>query len=391
MCSASSIELGPKEGIFKTALNKIIEFLSAAFGPFLMVVAAAGLLKGIIMVLAALGMMTEGSGTFNLLGSISDACFHFLPVFLAINISRYYGTSEFINALVALSLVFPGMVAHINSEIPAEFMGFGVMAVSYGANLFPVLLASIASCYLEKALNKILPPLLQGFMTPLICLAVIIPLTLVVIGPFGALLSSSLSAGFTYLFELNPIICSAVISPAYLLLCIVGLHWALVPIMLNNIALTGRDPVMAACSVCAGVCFGISLALAIKSKTVDSRSRAIGAACPAIFGIMEPTLFGALIPLKMPLILATVIHIVAGGFIGAFGSSAVAFAPPGPTSLLLALGPGFWPLVIVCLLAAVAAFAGMMCMKYDTFPDPAVTAKETEQCEMPAEPEAGIA
>ena len=358
----------PVSAGWKFVFDKVVEFITAAFLPSITVLAAAGVLKGLTMLISIVGILSDTSNTYLVLMAICNACFYFLPVFLAINIANYFKCTPYVHALIAMSLVYPDMIQLLGQKGGLTFLKMHVMNIDYANMLFPVLLCIIFSCLLEKGLNKILPELLQGFITPALTLAVMVPAALLIFGPIGEIIGNVLTAGFTSLYDFSPVLCGLIISPAYMLLCIFGLHWFLVPIMLNNIALTGWDPVMGMCSIPAFVLCGISLALAVRSKDQHSRSSAIGAAFPAVFGIMEPTIFGVLIPLKKPLILAVIIQAAAGAAVGIAGCQACGFAPPGPSATTLFISHGAITLLIIGLISWVAGFIGMYFLGYHEFP-----------------------
>lgn len=357
-----------KQGAAKY-FNVLVEFITAAFMPSITVLAAAGVLKGIVMLISIAGILPDTSDTYLVMMAISNACFYFLPVFLAINIANYFKCSPYVHALIALTLVHTDMIQLLEKEGGLTIFKIGVMKIDYGNMLFPVLLAATVSCLLEIGLNKILPELLQGFIIPALTLAVMVPATLLIFGPIGEVIGNALTVGFTELYNFSPIICGTIIAPAYMLTCIFGLHWFLVPIMLNNIALTGWDPVMGMCSIPAFVLCGISLALSVRSKENTSRSKSIGAAFPAVFGIIEPTIFGILIPYKKPLILAVIIEAAAGAAVGIFGCAACGFAPPGPSSTTLFIGHGAAAQLIIGIAALILGFVGMFFLGYHKFPE----------------------
>ena len=365
------MEKTTEKNAFQRGFDKVVEFITAAFLPSINVLAAAGILKGIVMLVSLTGILPETSNTYLVLVAISNACFYFLPVFLAINIANYFKCEPYVHALIAMSLVYPDMIALITQDGGLSFLGLSVLNIDYANMLFPVLLAVLFSCLFEKGVNKIMPELLRGFITPALTLAVFVPLTLLVFGPIGEAIGNGLTVGFTALYNFSPILCGLIIAPAYMLLDIFGLHWFLVPIMLNNIALVGTDPVMGMCSIPAFVLCGISLALAVKSADSTSRSKSIGAAFPAVFGIIEPTVFGILIPYKKPLILAVIIEAIAGAAVGIFGCAAVGFAPPGPSATTLFIGHGALAQLIIGVIALALGFAGMTALGYKAFPDAA--------------------
>ncbi|MCC4960298.1 PTS transporter subunit EIIC, partial [Klebsiella pneumoniae] len=282
----------------------------------------------------------------------------------------YFNANIYVNALIALSLVSPGIIELLTSVQPLILFNIPVKKISYGNMLFPVLIATIISCFLEKGIDKFMPNLLKLFVTPALTLAVMVPLILLFFGPMGELIGEYLTYYFTVLYNFNSLLCAAIIAPAYLLLCIFGLHWFLVPIMLNNISQTGWDPVMGMCSIPAWVCMGVSLNMIWRSRSHLSKGKAVSAGVSAIFGIVEPTLFPILIALKKPLVMVTVINIILGAVLGMFDIAASGFLPPGPTATALFIGHGAFKLLVIGFCGSLAGFIGMWFLNYREIPSP---------------------
>lgn len=87
---------------------------------------------------------------------------------------------------------------------------------------------------------------------------------------------------------------------------ILGLHWGLFPIALNNVAVYGYDTIMA---LFGGAIFaqgGAALAVAVKAKDATFKSQALSASLTALLGITEPAMFGVNLRLKKPMACACV-------------------------------------------------------------------------------------
>ena len=65
-----------------TLLSRFIDIVSGIFTPLLGIMAAAGILKGLLALALATGWMVENSGTYKLLFAASDAMFYFFPIVL---------------------------------------------------------------------------------------------------------------------------------------------------------------------------------------------------------------------------------------------------------------------------------------------------------------------
>lgn len=355
----------------KNRFFNLSDFIGAAFIPSLTILGASGLLKGIVIISVYLGLLNNGSVLYTILISIANISFYYLPVFLAMNIAKYFKCNTYINAIIALTLLYPDIISLLSKG--ASLFGISIMNIDYSNKIFPFLFAIVTSCLLEKLLNKILPEIIQGFAVPVIVLIIIIPVTLLLFGPLGELIGSIVTSIFTFLYELSPILCGAVVAASYLPLFSLGLNWFLVPIMLNNIALTGWDPIMAMCSVPGWICMGISLALTIKCKSKYDKGKSLNAFFSSCFGIQSPVLFGILMPLKKPLILTTILSAIGGTIVGILGTKASAFTPPGALATLLFVGnPSGLQSVFGALIVGVVCFAigfvGMWIMGYDYFP-----------------------
>ncbi|KOS00946.1 hypothetical protein AM598_20205, partial [Paenibacillus polymyxa] len=94
---------------------------------------------------------------------------------------------------------------------------------------------------------------------------------------------------------------------------IFGLHWGLVPIAMNNLAVLKFDPILAATLGASFAQTGVVLAILFKTKNVKLRSLSIPAVISGIFGVTEPAIYGITLPRKKPFILSCIASAVGGG------------------------------------------------------------------------------
>ena len=83
--------------------------------------------------------------------------------------------------------------------------------------------------------------MIKSLFTPLICLAALVPLTIVVIGPLIQWLSNGVAAGYNLLYQMAPPIAGAVVGGVWQVIVIFGIHWGMVPIVIANFAQNGQD------------------------------------------------------------------------------------------------------------------------------------------------------
>ena len=116
----------------------------------------------------------------------------------------------------------------------------------YASSVFPALLAAVALSFLERGLKRVVTKNLQLVVIPTVALLVLVPLTALVFGPFGVLVGQWIADLLGWLGGISPILVSVALAGSFMFLVMLGLHWAIVPIMLSNIAINGARPMIAA-------------------------------------------------------------------------------------------------------------------------------------------------
>ncbi len=315
--------------------------------------AASGILKGLLLMLASLGWLTKTGGVYSIWFAAADSIFYFLPLAIAVTSSRKFGANTFVALALAGALVYPNIITLYNDKADITFFNIPVVLMSYTSSVIPVIIAVWLLSILEKFLNRVIHDSVKNFITPLICLMVIVPLTLIAVGPIGIYASLGLAKGYTFLYNLSPIVAGIILGAGWQLLVVMGLHWAFVPIMYNNIAVYGYDtmkPLMAPSNFAqAGAALGVFL------KTRNPKVKAIAgpAAITGLFGITEPIIYGISIRYKKPFVWAIIGGAIAGAITGASGSVAIAPGIPGLASLPIFFGTGFAGFVIAITVAYV--------------------------------------
>ena len=121
------------------------------------------------------------------------------------------------------------------------------------------------------------------------------------------------------IYDVSPVLAGMFIGGFWQVFVMFGLHWGLVPVMLNNITTMGYDPVI---TTMLGTTFaqtGIVIAIAFKTKDQKLKGIAIPAAVSGVFGVTEPAIYGVTLPRKKYFILSCIIAAVAGGAIALMG------------------------------------------------------------------------
>ncbi|HEY0187308.1 MAG TPA: beta-glucoside-specific PTS transporter subunit IIABC [Cellulomonas sp.] len=306
-------------------------FLSKTFPPLLPAIAGAGLLKGLLALVVWLGWMSTETQTYQLLYTLGDAFFYFLPVMIAVSAARTFKTNVFVAGALAGALVYPSLVTLLAAGDTVRFLGVPVTATTYSYTVIPAILAVWALSWVERGLKKALPSSLHLSVVPLVSMLVVGPITLVVLGPLGAIIGDQISGGMNWLLTHGGVFSGILLGALMSLIIMTGMHAALVPFILGNLATLGHDPFLPLTYVqvfsVAGALFGV----AIRARSKQVRATSLSTGFTALMGVTEPGLFGLLVPMRR-VFLASMIGGAAGGAIS-LGFGAKAYALVGNSGL----------------------------------------------------------
>ncbi len=104
------------------------------------------------------------------------------------------------------------------------------------------------------------------------------------------------------------------LAGTFSLIIMTGMHYAFVPIMINNIAQNGHDYILPAMFLANMGQASASFAFFLKSKNKTFKSLAFTTGITALMGITEPAMYGVNMRLKKPFAAA----LIGGAADGAF-------------------------------------------------------------------------
>jgi PTS system beta-glucosides-specific IIC component len=361
----------------ETVMNKILGAISGSFAPILGVLAGSGLISALLSILTTLGWLSPKSGTYAILAAAGHAIFYFFPVFLGITSATKLGANGYVGGAIGASLLEPHFTELVAAKAQnVEFMGIPVILASYSSTVFPILIAVSIYSVLDKFLKKVIYKDLQMFINPLISLIVIVPLTVLVFGPFGTYVGGALAVVIKFLSATSGILTGAVMGAAWSFLTILGLHWAIIPIFIANLA-TGGDPLSPMIAAAPFAQIGMGLGVFLKTRDKDLKTLAGSGLVPsALAGTTEIITYGILVRYKRTMAIVAISGAIGGAINGAFGIKGTAFALPSFLSI-----PVFTPIglyLIGILTALVLAMVLTIVFGYEGKSDavPAKTVKE---------------
>lgn len=321
----------------KNLVSTFMETVSALFTPLLPLLAGSGLLRGLVLLCTQLDILSESSGTYTILTCASTAVFYFLPILLAFTAAKKFDCSQFIAVAIMGALIMPDFIAlmgDIGNGATTSFLGLPIILMTYSSTVIPSILSIYIYSKLEKLLNKIIPQTLQLCFVPLISLFIMVPLTAGVVGPLGVYLGNGIAAIVNALIGFNGWIAGAIVGGFWNILVIFGIHWAVNPVMIQNISVYGFDyivPFTAATNFgMAGATFGTFL----RTKDQKMKTFSISALLSIFFaGITEPAIYGVGVKYKKPLAAAFIGGALGGAFMGGMHVRAYAFVYGGLTTI----------------------------------------------------------
>ena len=345
-----------------SVLNRIIATMSAVFAPFIYILAAAGILQGTLILINMVNPSFSNTGTYEVLSFMSWAPFTFLPIFIAVTASKHFKTNMFIAIACCAALVSPDWAAIAGRIADGEsirFLGISLAETTYTSSVLPPLFLVWILSYVERFVEKKLPEVVKSLFTPLICFVVMVPLTILAIGPLSDGLATAIANGYNYLYDLAPAVAAAVIGGLWQVVVIFGVHWGVTPMCLANYDMYGRDTFQAFQTMAVIAQTGAVLGVFIKAKSMATKNISLSAGITGLFGITEPAIYGVNLRFKKPFICGCIAGAV-GAVVGSFFNIAYyAYAGlPGLLTVVNAITPDNSSSFIGMLLGAAISFFG---------------------------------
>ncbi len=370
--------------LFARALNT----MSAILNPIVIALAGAGMIKALLVILTTtLGILDTSGGTYKILAAAGNSVFYFLPLFLAYSSAKAFKCNPYIALAIVATLMEPNFTKIMSKPGDiTSFLGIPVVLIGYSGSLLPAIVSILIYSKLEKILKKFIPKNIELFALSFVALLIMVPLTVIVIGPIGVYLADQVGNLVNFLSVKNGLLTGAVIGAGWTFLVMLGVQWGVVPIMINNISTYGYDvirPMIAAATFAsAGAAFGVFL----KAKNKENKAYALSATIPALLGgITEPIVYGISLKYKKPFIAQVIGGAIAGGFMGMMHTKAIVYVFPALTTLPAFLGETFIYYVIGITLAFVITAVITFFLGIDEKDDTEIYEKNTSKSKNEAE------
>lgn len=313
--------------------DRFIALVSGLFQPMLGTLSAAGMIKGVVAIMAALGV-AKTDGAYVILNAAGDGLFQFLPLILAITAAKRFKMNPFTALAIGFALVYPNIAASFTAEKPlytlfagspiespvfSTFFGIPIIFPSstYLSTVLPIIAAVWVGAKVEKSFKKIIPDVVKVFIVPFFTLLVTVPLAFLVIGPVMSWASDLVGAIFTGIYDFNPVIYGLVLGAAWQVLVMFGLHWGLVPLAILELQKGPGVILVASIAICFAQA-GALINIMMRTKEDKVRQLSIPAFISALFGVTEPAIYGITLPMRTPFIMTCISGALTGAYLSFF-------------------------------------------------------------------------
>lgn len=317
-------------------MNRLIDIISGCFQPFLGVLSAGGMIKGVNALLVFLKVYENTSGTYLMLNGIGDTIFFFMPIIVGFTASKKFGLNQFLGMAIGGALCYPALQLNalsVNEPISTLFAGtmvespvyttvFGLpfIANNYTSSVIPVILIVWFASKLQKIAKQIIPELIQTFFVPFFVLLIALPVGFLLVGPVVTVLTNVLSTGFVNLNEFSPLLMGLIVGFFWQVLVIFGLHWSLIPLAMMQLGTLGYSTALVGM-------FGASFAqtaavgaMYFKLKNEKEKALVIPAVISGICGVTEPAIYGLSLPKRKPFIFSMIGGAASGAVMTVLGA-----------------------------------------------------------------------
>lgn len=334
VCKAAHIgtasEEAPKQTVkvHRNPLQHFISIMTDVFAPFYSVIAACGILKGILPLLAAAGVLSDTSGTYTILYSLADGFFYYMPILLAYTASKRFDLPVVEGLVIGAGLLYPNLLS-ASTAVHDSLFGIPVIMPpggDYTTTAVPIIVAIGFAAWMEQKYVRYIPEMIRAFAVPLITCTVTFVLTILVIGPAATGVTHILSFVLGKLEDLNKLVYGGILGLIWQLVLMFGLHYAVLPIVMNNFATLGYDTTLASTFGCNFAQIGAILAIRLKTKDRELKKRCFPSLFPASVGIIEPAIYGVTLRSRTTFIITCIVSGITGVGMTLFGARAYRFA-----------------------------------------------------------------
>ena len=352
-------------------LNRLIDFISGAFGPLIPAIAGAGMIRALLAVLLVFNLISKDSQTYYVVNFIADSVFYFLPFLLAYSAANKLKTNPVFAMVAAGVLLHPNLIQLKTAGESVHVFGIPLKLVSYGSSVIPILFIVFAQSYIERVVKKFIPDPIKVIFVPMITIFVTGLIGLTLIGPLGAFVGDYMAMGFKYLESHGVWMLIFLIATLWPILVMFGIHYSISPLSTAQITTLGYENIIGPGAIISNISQGVAaLVVAFRTKDKSLKQIATSSGITGLMGITEPALYGVNLPKKYPLIAAMIGSACGGLYAGLNEVTRYGTGASGLVAIPLYIGENIWNLynILIALIITTivtAIFTYLLSLKYE--------------------------
>lgn len=346
----------------------VMDFVIGVFQPVVPAMAGGGVLKSMLSLLVMLGVMDKAGSTYAIFNFIGDAALYFLPMLVAVSAAKKLKINQMVAMSAVGALLLPGVGTLLSAEGGTVFLGMKLQSIAYSYQIFPALLTVFWLAVVEKFFNKVTPKPIRIFFVPMMCFAIVVPSTLLILGPLGYNIGALLTTVILALYSKLGFVALAILAMLLPFCIATGMHKAFIPYAISTYSSLGYEILYLPASLAhniseSGACFAVFF----RTKDRDLKATALSAGISALFGITEPALYGVTLQYKKVLAGVMTGSGIAGLAVGLLAVKGYAIVGPGLANMAMFVDPAglepnnvvyaFIGLAIAFVIAFAATFA----------------------------------
>ena len=282
----------------------LLKKIAGIFVPLIPGFIACGLLTGILGVAAKIWPDITTSPLWQLLAVAGNSVFWGMNLFVGYNAAKVFGGTPILGGALAALISHPGL---------ANVVFDGSKLVPGRGGVIAVVLVAFIGAWLEKRLHRVIPTVLDLFVTPLLTFLLAGVAAVFVLQPLGGVISTAIGAAATGAVGSGGAMVGLVLGGMWLPMVMMGIHQAMTPIHADLISQYGVTILLPILAMAGAGQVGAAAAVYIKSKNKFLKKTVASALPIGMMGVGEPLIYGVTLPLGRPFVGAC----IGGAFGGA--------------------------------------------------------------------------
>lgn len=287
-----------------TPAKLFLKKIANIFMPIIPAFIGCGLITGVVNILVKIDPSLAQLSVIKILLLSGTAIFYGLNLFVGVNASKEFGGTPIIGGVLAAVLTQPALA---NVEL------LGMHFIPGRGGVIAVVLIAAFAAYLENMLHKIVPDIIDLFVTPLLTITISSFVALLICQPLGGFLAEGIGTFATKAIAGGGMLTGFVLGGTFLPMVMVGIHQGLTPIHAQLLSSFGVNILLPVLAMAGAGQVGASFAVYCKTKNSELKKTVASALPLGIMGVGEPLIYGVTLPLGKPFIGAC----IGGAFGGA--------------------------------------------------------------------------